>query len=59
MAMHPTTEIIPLETDPHGVVHVGKTRATLDSVILSFLDGSIAEAIAQHYPSLPISSQKL
>ena len=30
MTMLTTTEILPLETDPHGVIRVGKTRVTLD-----------------------------
>jgi uncharacterized protein (DUF433 family) len=55
MTIHPTTEIMPLETDSHGVIHVGKTRVTLESVILSFLDGSTAEEIAQQYPSLKLA----
>lgn len=46
------TETLPLETDADGVVRVGKTRVTLDTVILAFSDGATAEEIAQQYPSL-------
>ena len=47
-----TAEPIPLEMDDDGVVRVGKTRVTLDTVVAAFLDGATAEEIAQQYPSL-------
>lgn len=46
------TEIMPLKVDPHGVVRVGKTRVTLDTVIAAFTDGATVEEIVQQYPSL-------
>ncbi|MBI4483382.1 MAG: DUF433 domain-containing protein [Acidobacteria bacterium] len=49
------TETPPLETDADGVVRVGKTRVTLDTVILAFSDGATAEEIAQQYPSLQLA----
>lgn len=49
------TETLPLETDADGVVRVGKTRVTLDTVILAFSDGATAEEIAQQYPSLQLA----
>jgi hypothetical protein len=30
------TEIIPLETDIHGVVRVSNTRVTLDTIVTAF-----------------------
>ena len=33
MPLKPATVEIPLATDPHGVVRVGGTRVTIDSVV--------------------------
>ena len=49
------TENIPLQTDPAGVVRVGNTRVTLDTVISAFRDGATAEEIVQQYPSLNLA----
>jgi uncharacterized protein (DUF433 family) len=49
------TDPIPLVTDARGVVRVGKTRVTLDTVISAFLEGATAEAILEQYPSLQLS----
>jgi uncharacterized protein (DUF433 family) len=43
---------IPLKTDIDGVVRVGNTRVTLDTVIAAFKEGAIAEEIVSQYPSL-------
>lgn len=48
-------EPAPLETDIHGVIRVGKTRVTLDTVVTAFLEGASAEEIAEQYPSLQLS----
>lgn len=45
------TDVLPLETDADGVVRVGDTRVTLDTIIMAFTDGATAEEIAQQYPS--------
>ena len=55
MAFSVSTEPIPLTTDNDGVVRVGGTRVTLDTVIASFLDGATAEEIAQQYTSLELA----
>ena len=55
MIMLTPTETIPLETDPHGVIRVGKTRVTLDTLVLAFADGATAEEIVQQYPSAPLA----
>ena len=47
-----TADPAPLEMDDDGVVRVGKTRVTLDTVVAAFLDGATAEEIAQQYPFL-------
>jgi uncharacterized protein (DUF433 family) len=46
------TEPIPLETDADGVVRVGGTRVTLDTIVTAFKDGATAEEIVIQYPSL-------
>lgn len=43
---------LPLRTDTDGVVRVGGTRVTLDSVVQAFSEGLTAEEIQQQYPSL-------
>lgn len=48
-------EVIPLTVDAHGVVRVGSTRVTLDTVIAAFADGATAEEIVQQYPSLQLA----
>jgi uncharacterized protein (DUF433 family) len=45
-----------LRVDEHGVIRVGATRVTLDTVIGGFLDGESPEAIADQYPSLSLSA---
>ena len=37
------TEILPLETDADGVVCVGKTRVTLDTIIMAFTGEGLAK----------------
>lgn len=49
------SEPVPLTTDPNGVVRVGNTRVTLDTVIAAFLQGATAEEIAHQYPSLHLA----
>jgi len=52
MTLETTTEPVPLETDADGVVRVGGTRVTLDTIVAAFNDGATAEEIAYQYPSL-------
>lgn len=49
------TEPIPLETDADGVVRVGGTRVTLDTIVTAFQDGASAEEIVYQYPSLNLA----
>ncbi len=44
-----------LETDSSGVVRVGKTRVTLNTVVAAFCQGASAEEIAHQYPSLDLA----
>jgi len=55
MALSFSAETIPLKADKDGVVRVGKTRITLDTVISAFSDGATAEEIVQQYPSLSLA----
>lgn len=55
MVLSPTPEVIPLATDAHGIMRVGNTRVTLDTVIAAFADGATAEEIVQQYPSLHLA----
>ncbi len=48
-------QIVPLSTDNDGVIRVGSTRVTLDTVISAFLDGATAEEIVHQYPSLQLA----
>lgn len=54
MSMVITTEPIPLKADADGVLRVGLTRVTLDTVVYAFRDGLTAEEIVHQYPSLAL-----
>ena len=43
---------VPLRTDEHGVMRVGKTRVPLDTVVFGFNEGATPEEIFFRYPSL-------
>lgn len=45
-------EPAPLEVGTDGVVRVGKTRVTLDTLVMAFLEGATAEEIGEQYTSL-------
>jgi len=46
------TQAPPLQLDTDGVVRVGGTRVTLDSVVTAFSNGASAEEIVQQFPTL-------
>jgi uncharacterized protein (DUF433 family) len=48
-------ETVPLQADADGVIRVGNTRVTLDTIAHAFADGATAEEIAQQYPSLSLA----
>ena len=57
MSVHPFSldlhaEPAPIVIDLDGIARVGKTRVTLDTVVVAFLDGATSEEIAQQYPTL-------
>ena len=43
---------LPLGRDADGVIRVGGTRVSLDTVVAAYLDGATADTIAEQYPSL-------
>ncbi len=45
MASVVVTEVVPLTSDADGVIRIGATRVTLDTVVAAFLDGATAEEI--------------
>jgi uncharacterized protein (DUF433 family) len=45
----------PLRLDDGGVVRVGTTRVTLDTLVGSYRQGSTAEEIVQQYPTLSLA----
>ena len=49
------TELVPLRTDADGVIRVGGTRVTLDTIVGAFEGGATAEEIAQRYPSVALA----
>lgn len=49
------SEIAPLKTDADGVVRVGETRVTLDTIVAVFQQGATAEEISDRYPSLKLA----
>jgi uncharacterized protein (DUF433 family) len=55
MAISFATEAIPIEADASGVLRIGKTRVTLDTVIAAFSNGATPEEIVQQYPTLNLA----
>jgi uncharacterized protein (DUF433 family) len=47
--------VVPFKINAQGVAYVGGTRVTLDTVIMTFLDGATSEEIVQRYPSLDLA----
>jgi len=46
---------IPIAADPDGVMRIGGTRVTLETVIHAFDQGHTAEEIVSHYPVLRLA----
>jgi uncharacterized protein (DUF433 family) len=55
MSLEVAAQRVPLMTDADGVVRVGNTRVTLDTVVGAFRDGLTAEEIVSQYPSLRLA----
>lgn len=55
MSLTAASEPVPLVTDAEGVIRVGGTRVTLDTVITAYRRGESPEQIGEAYPSLRIA----
>lgn len=55
MSFPQTATVVPVYTDGHGTVRVGGTRVTLETVLLTFLEGATSEEIVQRYPALALA----
>lgn len=50
-----TTQRVPLQSDADGVIRVGGTRVTLDTLVAAFDAGGTPEEIVQQYPSVALA----
>ena len=48
-------EAVPFTVGSDGVVRIGGTRVTLDTVVSAFLEGATAEEISYQYPTLDLA----
>lgn len=48
-------QVIPLKADKDGVIRVGGTRVTLETVVHAFSEGHTAEEIVSHFPALKLA----
>lgn len=48
-------QTVPLKADADGVIRVGATRVTLDTVVHAFEQGHTPEEIVSHYPALGLA----
>lgn len=55
MGLTIANEPVPLQVTADGVVRVGGTRVTLDTVVTAFEEGATAEEIVEQYPSLRLA----
>jgi uncharacterized protein (DUF433 family) len=55
MSLTVELQTIPLKADKDGVMRVGETRVTLDTVVGDFEQGHTAEEIVSHYPVLRLA----
>jgi uncharacterized protein (DUF433 family) len=55
MTLAIVAESAPLEANADGVVRLGRTRVTLDTVVAVFNQGATAEEIVYRFPSLKLA----
>lgn len=55
MTMTLTTFTLPLRLDAQGVIRVGRSRVTLDTVIAAFQQGASPEEIARRFPAVTLA----
>ncbi|HKI31878.1 MAG TPA: DUF433 domain-containing protein [Gemmataceae bacterium] len=49
-------DLVPLTKDADGVMRVGSSRVTLDTVVAAFREGMTPEGIVEQYPSLRLAA---
>jgi uncharacterized protein (DUF433 family) len=54
MISTPHAEPVPIEMGDDGMIRVGGTRVTLQTVVYAFRRGATAEAIVEQYPALSL-----
>lgn len=55
MELHVPLERVPIEADADGVIRIGGTRVTLDTVMAAFDAGATPEEIVQQYLSVTLA----
>lgn len=55
MSLLVTADPAPLASDADGVVRVGSSRVTLDTVVAAFREGMTPEGIVEQYPTLRLA----
>jgi uncharacterized protein (DUF433 family) len=45
----------PIKDDGHGVLRIGGTRVSLDSIVCAYQNGATAEQIADDFPTLDLA----
>jgi uncharacterized protein (DUF433 family) len=55
MTLAVAPEPVPLETDADGVVRVGRSRVTLDTLMAAFQIGDSPEEIHEQYPTVDLA----
>ena len=55
MSLVVAADAMPLIADADGVIRIGGTRVTLDTLVAAFREGATAETIAEQYPSLRLA----
>lgn len=55
MSITLATDPVPLRMDGQGVLHIGDTRVTLETVMQAYFEGASPEEIALRYDSLNLA----
>ena len=51
----PPPRFVPIRVDENGIIRVGNTRVTLDTIIARFHQGDTPEQIQQGFPTLKLA----
>jgi uncharacterized protein (DUF433 family) len=55
MSLLVSAEPVPLASDADGVVRIGSSRVTLDTVVAAYREGMTPEGIVEQYPTLRLA----